>query len=35
MSREATRVQRDWLEGEVAAWTKMGLTRIIHTHARN
>ncbi len=25
MSREATRSQRDWLEGEIAAWQAMGL----------
>jgi uncharacterized membrane protein len=25
MSREATRSQRDWLEGEIAAWRAMGL----------
>ncbi len=25
MSREATRSQRDWLEGEVAVWRAMGL----------
>ena len=25
MSREITRAKRDWLEGEVAAWRRMGL----------
>ena len=25
MSREATQSQRDWLEGEIAAWQGMGL----------
>ncbi len=33
MSREATRAQRDWLEGEVAVWRAMGLVDEERAHA--